>query len=169
MGRGIGRGGGGRGDRHGRTNGLVWVVALLGAVLGGFTPTGAAGASEVNMMNSDELEATDVPSHAAGGDGNKIAFTSRRTGDLEILVTNVDGSGLTNLTRHPGGDYGPAWSPDGTKIAFGYGADIFVMNPDGTGVIFSPTTRCSTSARSGRPTEPKSHSSGAINAMATST
>ena len=31
---------------------------------------------------------------------------------------NADGSGQTNLTNNPAFDFDPAWSPDGTKIAF---------------------------------------------------
>jgi TolB protein len=63
------------------------------------------------------------------------------TGD--IYVVNTDGTGLTNLTNDPEGDGWPAWSPDGSKIAFllnlpsGFhlNREIYIMNPDGTGQI----------------------------------
>jgi Tol biopolymer transport system component len=46
---------------------------------------------------------------------------------------NEDGSGLTALTRFTD-DLEPAWSPDGSKIAFaGLRDDVFLMNPDGSG------------------------------------
>jgi Tol biopolymer transport system component len=58
--------------------------------------------------------------------------------NFEIHVMNVDGTGMTPLTHEPADGALPAWSPDGTKIAFvsardGTG-DIYLMNADGTGV-----------------------------------
>ena len=55
-----------------------------------------------------------------------------------ICVMNADGSGRTQLTDDDTGGYDPAWSPDGSKIAFssrsdGY-RDIHVMNADGSGL-----------------------------------
>ena len=49
----------------------------------------------------------------------------------------ADGSGQTNLTNHVGGDFSPAWSPDGSQIAFhsdrdGGNTEIYVMKADGT-------------------------------------
>ncbi len=35
-----------------------------------------------------------------------------------MFVINADGSGLIELASKEGGDFDPAWSPDGTRIAF---------------------------------------------------
>ena len=50
---------------------------------------------------------------------------------------NADGTGQTRLTNSPGNDFDPAFSPNGSKIAFtSYrdgNAEIYVMNANGTG------------------------------------
>ena len=67
----------------------------------------------------------------------KIAFISTRDGNQEIYVMDVDGTGLVRLTKHPAIDSYPAWSPDGTKIAFtsnrrnGSTYEIYIMDADG--------------------------------------
>lgn len=77
-----------------------------------------------------------APSQAAfPGKNGKIAFASNRDGDYEIYLMNPDGSGQTPLTSNTINDQAPAWSPDGTKIAFirvdnGHG-ELWVMDADG--------------------------------------
>ena len=50
-------------------------------------------------------------------DGRRIVFYSNRAGGWEAWMINVDGSGLTQLTRQSGAHY-PLWSPDGSRMAF---------------------------------------------------
>lgn len=70
--------------------------------------------------------------------GTRIAFDSRRSGRLSLYIMDADGTGLRMLTNTPGAARGPAWSPDGSRIAY-YGSteengfyDIFVVDADGT-------------------------------------
>ena len=51
-------------------------------------------------------------------DGKKIAFFSNRGGNYDIWVTNINSTGLAQLTTHEADDLYPTWSPDGKKIAF---------------------------------------------------
>ena len=74
------------------------------------------------------------PQNATG----RIAFVSNRDGNFEIYVMNPDGSGQTNVTNSPQPDFQPAWSPDGSRIAFSRidengSQNIWVMNADGSG------------------------------------
>jgi TolB protein len=56
----------------------------------------------------------------------------------EVFIANADGSDARNLTNDPAFDGWPAWSPDGSKIAFASNRrgsyEIYIMNPDGSGV-----------------------------------
>ena len=92
-----------------------------------------------------------APAEAAfPGANGKIAFDSNRSGNWEIYTMSPDGSGVARLTNNPARDVAPAWSPDGTKIAFMSNRDdpnpdtcygpssscnweIYTMNADGTG------------------------------------
>src|SRR5215208_3831615 len=81
------------------------------------------------------------------GANGKIVFASDRDGVVldpldplfgktyDIYTMNADGSGVTRLTNDPARDIQPAWSPDGTKIAFvsirDGNTEVYVMNADG--------------------------------------
>ncbi|MCB9309433.1 MAG: PD40 domain-containing protein [Lewinellaceae bacterium] len=50
--------------------------------------------------------------------GDKIVFTSMRSGDLELYTMNIDGSNVKQVTHELGYDGGAFFSPDGTKLIF---------------------------------------------------
>ncbi len=101
---------------------------------------------------------SDEPDPVGPGEAvtKQIVFTSDRTGDWDIWVMNEDGTGRKNLSRHPAQEHFPAWSPDGSRIAFTSNRDgltsrdgnteIYVMDANGSNPIRlsndpSPDTR----------------------------
>src|SRR5215208_2971133 len=73
------------------------------------------------------------PAQAAfPGPNGSIAFD--RTGNGSIWTMKPDGTGQTELVGNNDGNWElrPAVSPDGKKIAYEYGHDIWVMNSDGS-------------------------------------
>jgi Tol biopolymer transport system component/tRNA A-37 threonylcarbamoyl transferase component Bud32 len=66
-------------------------------------------------------------------DGMKILFVSDREGRKDIFVMNADGTTQTDLTVSQKGDStNPQWAPNGDRIVWLNGAQIWVMNADGT-------------------------------------
>ncbi len=99
----------------------------------------APSASGLYVANAD---GTNAPRLVSSSGGEPISWSpdGRRlvvVGDNDILIVNVDGTGLRNLTESTGAEYDPDLSPDGTKVAFiGWspGDNVSVMNVDGTSV-----------------------------------
>jgi len=50
--------------------------------------------------------------------GNKIVFTSMRTGDLELFTMDIDGKNIKQVTFQLGYDGGAFFSPNGKKLIF---------------------------------------------------
>ncbi|HEX3256470.1 MAG TPA: hypothetical protein VHQ96_11820 [Gaiellaceae bacterium] len=78
--------------------------------------------------------ATAVDRAASNADG-AIVFESNRDGDYDIYGMNLDGTGLTQLTKDPLDEGNPLPSPDGRRILLygGAGGDgLEVMNADGS-------------------------------------
>ena len=101
---------------------LAMLVAMLALVAGNPAPADAA-----------------VP-----GTNDKIVYAKSNGIDSDLWVMNADGSGQTLLYAGSASrEWAPAWSPDGTKIAFtsdksttatpGDNTNLWVMNADGTG------------------------------------
>ncbi|HSR47251.1 MAG TPA: protein kinase [Anaerolineales bacterium] len=84
-----------------------------------------------------------------GGGQGQIAFASSRSGTAQIYLINFDGSDLTQVTDLSDGACQPAWSPDGSRLAFTspcrdnrevyQGSQIFIMDADGSNLTPLPT------------------------------
>jgi Tol biopolymer transport system component len=108
--------------------------------------------TDIFTVNEDGTGRTQLTSGTArntspawSADGLKIAFTTNRdepnpnscvpSCNYEIYSMNADGTGQVRLTVNSASDTGPAWSPDGSKIAFTSSRSprgIYVMNSDGS-------------------------------------
>lgn len=75
-----------------------------------------------NLDGKITKQLTDAPGYDAEAtvspNGDKIVFTSTRSGDLELWVMNIDGSDQKQITDELGYDGGAFFSPDGSKIIF---------------------------------------------------
>jgi Tol biopolymer transport system component len=105
--------------------------------------------TDADGSNGYSIFGTGIPADdpAWAPDGQRIVFSKGTTtacalegcGD-ELYTIKTDGSELTRLTNDPAFDYQPAWSPDGSRIAFTRRAcgvcedHIYLINPDGTGL-----------------------------------
>jgi dipeptidyl aminopeptidase/acylaminoacyl peptidase len=103
-----------------RRSGAILTLAALSAIVG---------LSEPPVQESQA---------AFPGTNGKIAFVRQvDPGWGEIFVMNLDGSNQVRISNDPGFDESPAWSADGSKLAFsrrprgGGPADIWIMDADG--------------------------------------
>lgn len=86
------------------------------------------GSQQTRMLSSNSNDYNG----AVSPDGSKVAFASDRDGNTEIWLLNLNGGGLTQLTRTEGtcvNEY-PSWYPDG-------GALIYNSNCGGNWEIYS--------------------------------
>jgi len=101
-----------------------------------FLADGHMGIAYCGVMIQAGLEEgpyTSVPGTGPPGPPSQtgqIAFVR----DGRIYVANTNGSGLVQISAGPN-DAGPAWSPDGNRIAFTRSSDVWIMDADGGNAV----------------------------------
>ena len=109
-----------------------WLVAaVLAAACEHQSPTAPPPVGVVRLEAQAHLPPTGLQ--------GQIAFVSQgASGKGEIQVVGADGSGRRQLTSSGASDYDPAWSPDGSHLAFvsdrAGASNIYVMAADGSNV-----------------------------------
>jgi len=67
-------------------------------------------------------------------DGSRILATrGTEEGSRSIVVANADGTTVTPVVVTEHGQH-PSWAPDGGKVAYSYGPQVYLKNADGSGV-----------------------------------
>ena len=120
----------------------IYIVSSDGARLTRWIPLGAPPDDTLAFDYSPDLR------------DSKVAFATlrhARKGDRlhKIAIAELDGSGYRRMTDNDGSDLTPAWSPDGSRIAFtsnragfaskkddldGAAFNVYVMDADGSNV-----------------------------------
>jgi len=128
---------------------FVIAISVLVFALSSFAAN--ATAQETRRFTVEELlEVRRVGDPQVSPNGKRVAFT---IGDVnydlnkvitQIYVMQIDGSGLKQLTSGAASSTTPRWSPEGKRIAFVTGGQVWTMEDDGDNK--DKVTKISTSA-----------------------
>ena len=129
----------------------ILLLALVASLLSFFACTASDAPSETpdDDVSIPADTVPDVASEAPASfadfdpywspDGSQLTFYSDQSGNFEVYVVNMDGTGRRAITSSSDRAMTPHWSPDGTQIAFSLARDsgplnVYTIAPDGTGL-----------------------------------
>jgi len=123
------------------TNGAVVIDRLIEGTytvsLGGVAVDCVVTTSNPRAITVAEGDTADVAFAVTCTTASQLAVGMDVNGNTDIYLVNTTGAVLSRLTSHLAYDISPAWSPDGSKIAFVSMRDgndeIYVMSADGSG------------------------------------
>jgi serine/threonine protein kinase/Tol biopolymer transport system component len=95
-------------------------TAVVNIIIPPPEPTETTEATEeipTETVVSIEITPSVTPAEMLGG-SSQIAFSSERTGNFQIWLMNIDGTNQHQITGLANGACQPAWSPDGSQLAF---------------------------------------------------
>ncbi|NIM92522.1 MAG: hypothetical protein GTO18_02245 [Anaerolineales bacterium] len=100
----------------------------------------ASGGGEEYITFDQNLHVHGPAFTTSGGKFAAVVITADETGiDMDIYIFSEDGRSKTSLVTGPTNDHSPAWSPDGTKIAFVSHRDgnpeIYMVDADGENLV----------------------------------
>jgi TolB protein len=108
--------------------------------------------TDTDGTNNRQTQQTTVSTGSSSYSG-RVVFSSDRDGQPDLYVKDLATGGVTRLTNDGVAEYGPTWSPDGTRIAFRRESetflnsfDIWMIDSDGSGL-----TRLTTTGDAGTP------------------
>lgn len=107
---------------------------------------GASGDTDLFLLDAESgatvSQLTSAPgidvSASFSPDGSQIAFSSERSGGVQIYVMSASGGDARRVTFAGGHNTDPDWSPKGDRIAFvsrDGNFDVFTVQPDGKNML----------------------------------
>ncbi|MEP6788333.1 MAG: S9 family peptidase, partial [Acidobacteriota bacterium] len=108
------------------------------SVLGFVVLAVVAASAQLTFSANDLLGVKRVLDPQLSPDGKWVAYTigivDKEANKVvnQIYIVSVDGSKPKQITNNPSSSSGPRWSPDGKRIAFTTGGQVWTMKPDGS-------------------------------------
>jgi Tol biopolymer transport system component len=112
------------------------ILAMVRTALGATVLVAALTSAGIYLNSGIRTPDASSPAKDTSAPPERIAFVSDRDGDDDVYSAVVGSQAATNLTANDLPDSSPAWSPDGSRIAFSSEEegrwDVYVMQADGS-------------------------------------